>query len=420
MYLLGKQYTNYKPFFGNEMKLLPLFLFLFCFEIVVAQNQATGVRLESSMIPSARIACGPWLQAVGENEFTVVWTTVPDAVVWVEVAPNDGTNFYQKERPKYYESEYGRRLMGKLHHVRISGLEKGTTYRYRLFQQAVLLNEGNKRVVLGEAFGSDIKDSSPFSVTTLDHGKKEINFTMVNDIHGNDSIFRLLMSDVKNRKADFVVFNGDMLTQIESEQQMVDGYLKSASQLFASHIPLFAVRGNHENRGVCSYDFFKYFPNSNNNAYYTFRQGPAYFICMDSGEDKPDSDIRYYGLSTSDQMREEEAKWLKQVVESKEFKEAPVKIVVLHMPPVGKNKWHGMSEINRLFLPVLNQAGIDLMLCGHTHSHSYIGKGTFDNNFPILINSNLWRTDVSVTSEGIQMKLVDASGNTVQAYSIRK
>ena len=37
---------------------------------------------------------GPYLQAVGEHEFTVVWTTDADAVAWVEVAPDDGSDFY--------------------------------------------------------------------------------------------------------------------------------------------------------------------------------------------------------------------------------------------------------------------------------------------------------------------------------------
>lgn len=401
------------------MKIIAFIILVFCLNAAEAQNATTAPRLESSTIPTARIACGPWLQAVGENEFTVMWTTTVDAAVWVEVAPNDGTNFYLQERPKYYQSEYGRRLMGKLHQVRVTGLEKGTTYHYRIFQQAVLLNEGNKRVILGDALGSDIKDRSPFSVTTLDPNKKEINFSMVNDIHANDSIFRRLTSEVKKRKTDFVIFNGDMLTQVESEQQIIDGYLKSACELFASDIPVFAVRGNHENRGIFSYEFFRYFPNSTNKAYYTFRDGPAYFICMDCGEDKPDSDIRYYGLSVSDQYREEEASWLRQVVQSNEFKEAPVKIVILHMPPVG-NKWHGMNELNRLFLPILNNAGIDLMLCGHTHKHSFIEKGTENANFPILINSNVLRADFKVTLAGIQATLVDASGNITKTYSINK
>jgi Icc-related predicted phosphoesterase len=369
--------------------------------------------------PVARVVSGPWLQSVGETEFTVMWTTNVESAVWVEIAPDDGTHFYQKERPRFYQSEFGRRVTGKLHQVRIPGLEKGKTYRYRLFQQAVLLNEGNKRVILGDAYGNDILKNKPYTVTTQDRDKQEIRFVMVNDIHGNDSVFRILMAGVREQKPDFVVFNGDMLSQIESENQITDGYLNSASDLFASQIPVFAIRGNHEFRGTNSYRFFDYFPNPGKNAYYSFRHGPAYFIFLDCGEDKPDNDIRYYGLSVTDQFRNEEADWLRREVETKEFRDADVKVVFIHMPPEEKG-WHGTSEIHRLFVPILNNAGIDLMLSGHRHSHSFIPKGKEGNGFPILINDNLSRTEATINSSGFVVNMIDTSGTVRKTYNIRQ
>lgn len=118
--------------------------------------------------PSVHVVSGPYLQAVGEREFTVVWTTNIDAVSWVEIAPDDGTHFYNTERPKYYQVLNGRRPIGKLHVVTVSGLEPATTYRYRVMQNGVLVNEGRKRVIFGEGFGSDILRHKPFEVTTLD------------------------------------------------------------------------------------------------------------------------------------------------------------------------------------------------------------------------------------------------------------
>ena len=394
-------------------KLLIFILFLFCYKGFYAQDSGAFDREAACKVPVAKVVCGPWLQAVGESEFTVVWTTNVDAAVWVELAPNDGTHFYARERPRYYHSLFGRRVTGKLHRVTIKGLEKGTTYRYRIFQQALLLDEGNKRLVLGDSYGSDILKKKPYSVTTLDPDKEEIRVAVVNDIHGNDSVFRQLTKDVRDNKTDFVVFNGDMLTEIESERQIVDGYLNSACQYFASEIPFYALRGNHENRGSFSYEFFNYFPAPGGKPYFSFRHGPACFIFLDSGEDKPDSDVRFYGLSTFDEFRREEARWLEQLVSTEEFKKAPVKIVFVHMPP-SERGWHGTLEVERLFMPVLNKAGIDLMLCGHIHKQQYIGKGEANNNFPILINANDRRADLSVSSNEISVKLVDTSGFVVE------
>jgi hypothetical protein len=368
---------------------------------------------------SAGISCGPWIQAAGETEFTVVWETNVPAISWVEVAPDDGSHFYGAERPKYYESVHGRRPVSTLHHVRIKGLQRGTSYRYRIFQQALLLDEGNKRMIFGEAFGNNFNFTKiEYKVTTLDESRPECRFSMVNDIHGNDSLFRQLMPE-SIRKNNLVIFNGDMLTQIESTQQIVDGYMRSASELFSPFVPLFTVRGNHENRGSASWDYMRYFPTSTGQSYYTFRDGPVFFIALDCGEDKPDSDIRYYGLSLTDLLREEQAQWLEKVVVSDEFKAAPLKVVILHMPPGKDSEWHGMREITRLFMPVLNRAGIDLMLCGHLHSHKYIEKGKQDNNFPILINSNRTRLDAVADKNGISLKIVDADGKTVHSIGVR-
>jgi Icc-related predicted phosphoesterase len=383
---------------------------------------AVKVNAQNSEPVSARIKCGPWLQAVGENEFTIVWLTNVNAISWVEIAPDDGSHFYAFSRPKYYESVYGRRPVTTLHTVRITGLEKGTSYRYRIYQQALLADEGNKRMVFGEGFGNDILRHSPYKLTTLDESASECRFSMVNDIHGNDSIFRKLMSNTVKSGNDFVIFNGDMLTQIESREQLIEGYMKSASEFFSGNIPIFAVRGNHEHRGSASYDYMKLFPTSTGQPYYTFRHGPAFFIAMECGEDKPDDDIRYYGLSLTDRLREEQALWLKKVLASEEFKSAPVKIVILHMPP-GRNgikDWHGRREITRLYMPLLNEAGIDMMLSGHLHRNIYIEKGEGGNNFPILINSNTTRVDVQVTPTGIDMSVVDGSGKILHTHNIGK
>lgn len=359
--------------------------------------------------PSVRITDGPYLQAVGEREFTVVWRTNIDAVSWVEIAPDDGTHFYNTERRKICQTQFGRRPIGTLHCVRITGLEPATTYRYRIMQKAVLVNEGVKRVIFGEGYGSDILRHKPFKVTTLDPKKERITFSVVNDMHERDSILRLLYKDVKQGQYDFVCFNGDMTTYIDSEDALFDNYLRSSAELFASHTPLYVARGNHENRGKYAMEWPKYFPSSTGRPYFTFRQGPAYVIVLDGGEDKPDSDIRNMDLMRSDDFRAEEAEWLREVVKDPEFLSAPVRIVICHMPP-RPGDWHGRSEIARLFVPILNEAGIDLMLSGHIHRYELWEKGENGCDFPVLCNPNRTRMDVAVDAEKIDVRIYDAAG----------
>lgn len=371
--------------------------------------------------PSVRIAHGPYLQQVTDDGFTVVWTTTMDAASWVEVAPDDGSHFYAAERPKYYDSHIGKRRIGRLHRVRVEGLEPGTTYRYRIMQQGVLCEEGNKRVILGEGYGSDILKHKPYTATTLDESKDKTEFWVVNDIHARDSVFRLLLKGVEKAKPDFVCFNGDMLSSMESERQLFDGYLNSAAELLTpAGVPIVAARGNHENRGSFSSKFLDYFPTSTGEVYYAFRQGPVCFLVLDCGEDKPDSDIRYYGMSTTDAYREQEVRWLQQVVQSEEYRSAPVHIVILHMIPGGKGSWHGEQELRRLFVPILNEASVDVMLCGHYHRYAYIDDGSRGTKFPILVNSNNDKLVVKADRKGIDIDVVNTRGESIKRHRIDK
>lgn len=174
------------------------------------------------------------------------------------------------------------------------------------------------------ATATDILKHKPYTVTTLDPAQERVDFWVVNDIHSRDSIFRLLIRTAPEEKPDFVCLNGDLATQIETRQTLWDACLASASEILTpAGIPLVAVRGNHENRGVCSGCWSDFFPTPTGETYYTFRRGPAFFLVLDGCEDKPDSDIRYYGLGDWDAYRQREAAWLKKVVESEEFRTAP-------------------------------------------------------------------------------------------------
>ena len=119
--------------------------------------------------------------------------------------------------------------------------------------------------------------------------------------------------------------------------------MDTATKLFASEIPMYYTRGNHETRGAFATEFQRYFSPKEENIYYTFRQGPICFVVLDTGEDKPDSDIEYAGITVYDEYRTEQAEWLRRVLDSKEYKDAPFKIIVAHIPPIGG--WHGNLEV---------------------------------------------------------------------------
>ncbi|MCF0168611.1 MAG: metallophosphoesterase, partial [Bacteroidales bacterium] len=346
---------------------------------------------------TADIVLGPWLQAVTEDSFTVVWTTNWDAVGWVELAPDDGSHFFECDRPKYYEMKCGKKTVGKLHKVTVSGLTKGTTYRYRILNQSVITAPDDKRLVFGITSGNDPFRLKPYTVTTRDSEAESCDFMIVNDIHANDSVFRALVGNVIAEKQDFVVFNGDMVSAMDNEDMLFNGYLRSANELFAHNIPFYYNRGNHEGRGLFSYHFLDYFPTSTGETWFMVRQGPCAIIFLDCGEDKPETDDSYFGLDCSDNLRTREAAWLEKAVKTKDYVDAPVKIVVMHAPPQPKGGWHVNAEIREKIMPILEKADVDLMLSGHIHRYEFNEAGK-RASFPVLINKTNERHCFHVTA----------------------
>lgn len=362
------------------------------------------------------IKYGPYLQNVGDNEATIVWVTNKNSVSWVEVAPDDGSHFYAKERPQYYHTIFGKKNIGTLHRVTIDSLKPQSSYRYRIYSKEVL-SETPYLVTYGRVAASDAYRKNPFTFSTLDSSKPTTDFVVVNDIHADSELFTSLINNEKMDSVDLVFLNGDMQTHMNSEKELFDGFLSQTSKLFASETPMFFVRGNHETRGVFSTRYMDYFPSSTGKPYYTFSQGPVFFVVLDPGEDKPDNDIEYHGLADFDRYRREETAWLKGVVESEEFKKAKVKIVMIHIPPMG-GTWHGNLELNRLFMPLLNNAGIDLMICAHEHKHRFMKIGDDGANFPMLVNSNKHSVRVKANTKEITLDIKDDKGAKVKFIKV--
>lgn len=363
-----------------------------------------------------KITHAPYLQNLGENEVTIVWTVNKPSIGWVELAPDDGTHFYRTERPKVFNAKNGIKLTSTVHAVHVKGLEPGTRYRYRVYSQEVLSHVG-WRVIYGNVAATDVYGKEPLTFKTNDHATQAVNFAMVSDIHGKSDLLEKLVSHCDLKTTDLFLFNGDMVSIFNNEKEIFGGFMDKATELFASGIPMYYTRGNHETRGAFATSFQDYFSQGQDHIYYMFRQGPVCFVILDCGEDKPDSDLEYAGITVYDQYRTEQAEWLAEVLESKEYKEAPFKVAVCHIPPFGG--WHGDKEIADKFVPLLNKAGLDVMLCGHLHR--YVRKEADGNvKFPVVVNSNHTILKAEAGEKELNIKIVDTEGKEVDKLTLRK
>jgi len=363
---------------------------------------------------------GPYLQHLSTDEVTVVWTTNTDCISWVEAYEFDGSTFYQKERPKYFSSSDGLKTIGKIHKVTLLDLKPATRYAYRIFSREVVSKTYNNPI-FGRTDASEVYQRQPLFFTTVNADKEKTSVIVLADVHNGSAKIGSLLKDVSLDEMDFLVTNGDFVGTFNKEEDIFDGGLDTLADLFASAKPVYVVRGNHETRGTMAPVFKDYFYFPENKFYYTFNSGKTLFLVLDCGEDKPDSDKEYNNLVDFDAYRSQQARWLKQVVASEKFKSAEHVIVFLHMPPFfpGRNPWHGEMEMREKLVPILNGAGIDLMISGHTHRYAFIDKNQEGNNFPIIVMNNNCRMDLTIDKSGIKAKTTDINKKVLSDLSFK-
>lgn len=337
-----------------------------------------------------KITHGPYLCNPSETGLSIVWTTNKPAVSWVEIAVDDGSHFYAKDREAHYITHAGRRLATEtVHHVRLKNLQPGQKYMYRVLSKEVTEWKSRNNIKFGKMADTDVYRGKPLGFKMVDKNPDELTFLVVNDIHSKAAFMKEMCKDVDFNTIDLIFLNGDMASYTESEDQLFNDYLDALVEMGASRIPLVYIRGNHEARGRFADNLIKYFPTQDGEYYYSFQCANTNFLILDCGEDKPDSDVVYLGLAEFDVYREKQAAWLEDVVQTNEFKNAQQRIVFSHMPLVGNkiDLWHGNLHLQETILPILNKANVQLMFSGHNHRYSYHPTSS-EVHYPTLINDN--------------------------------
>lgn len=376
-----------------------------------AETAAAPTAIAPANPAALAIEVGPLLQTPTATEITVMWITNRNTTATVEYGPVGG------ELKSAFSSHDG--LIDaneRVHKVTLRDLQPSATYRYRVVSREIV-NLRNWRNVFGETVTSEF---SQFRVT--DKAQPAFSFLVLNDIHGAPATLPELLKVAGPQPYELVVLNGDILTSIETEDQIV-AMLRQTATDFSTKIPLLWVRGNHETRGQIARQLPAYLGLPNNRYYFTCDQGPIHFIVLDAGEDKVDDHREYNGLADFYRYRREQGEWLKAAVQTEAFRRAKYRVVLVHMPfPLGyseeamrkaeKGGFLGMADAFANFGPTLDAAGVDLMISGHTHRAAIIQAEAGRHQYPILIGGGN-------KGEGRTIMRVEADASALSATILR-
>ena len=358
---------------------------------------------------------GPYLQELSEHAVTFVFTTSDKGFSWVEVKPDGG------EAERHYTVRNGLRdAYNTFNVIRVENLRPDTRYQYRLCSKQIADFQPYK-VTFGDSIVSPWRRFS-----TPDPKATACSFIALSDMHQQPDKLGRLLNQAGVGSADMIFYVGDMMNYYDNEETPFRSFIDKSVELFASEKPFVLVRGNHETRGNVAREYARYVPKSSGKYYGAYRVGDIMFIVFDCGEDKPDDFWVYAGLTDFDGYRTEQAAWFGELIRSKAYKSAKWRIVMNHFPPLShmesdNPERHGIQDITDKFLPLYNQAKIDLMISGHTHAYEFMSPDKYDRlTFPVIVNSTESVARIDIDGRTLKAKVTDTGGNTLKEFTISK
>ncbi len=303
---------------------------------------------------------GPYLQASTPTSIVVKWKTD---------VPTDS-------RVRYGSAVGALDLSSALaaqvieHEVKLTGLQPNTTYFYAIGTTTEdLAGDAPTYFFRTHPPGGSV---SPLRIWAIgDAGTAYINQAHVRDAYTNFI--------ATGRKADVWLMLGDNAYNHGRECEYQQGVFQNMYEGILRNTPLFPCIGNHDyysgaNGNTNTGTYYTLFAPpklgegggvpSNTEAYYSYDYGNVHFISLDS-----------YGVSRS--VTGAMATWLTNDIAQAQANRQWI-IVYWHHPPYTKGSHDSddsgdsggiMFDMRQNIVPIIESHGVDLVLCGHSHSY---------------------------------------------------
>ncbi len=281
--------------------------------------------------------------------------------------------------------------------VRITGLKPATRYYYRIGADRIRYDGGYRMKILGNE-----EDSHIYRFTTAG-AKAKAHFCVINDTHARWEPFGRVIEKVAELAPACVIWNGDASNVEETVEDQIRIFLKPEIERndYASQIPYLFAPGNHDSRGMANRHLERVWmfrqpeerlPRDwDLGRNFAVRLGDMALIGLDTAEDKLDTNPIFAGLFTSGPYREAQTEWLRDALAREEIRTAPYLVAFCHIPLFDDNPRHNPGDVApddkdpqysadfaywqrtcaRLWTPLLEEAGCQLIITAHQHRYRY-------------------------------------------------
>lgn len=319
----------------------------------------------------------PYLQMMSSNAVTIRWQSKTEFAGVVHYGlKDDQLNKIQTEKS-----------IGEEHEIRLTGLQPATKYFYSVGNQ-------NKETFKGESFWfktspamNSVKNETARFWVTGDQGYPNIIQDEV-----RDSAVAWAKQHYRTEKNtplfDFWVTTGDNAYRSGTNEQFQTAFFEPYKTILRN-TPVWPAYGNHDARRWVFFDIFSFPENAESGGvasgtehYYSFDYANLHIVMLDTQASDLDDNGEMLTWLKKD-LKQNKQQWL---------------VVAFHHPPYTKgshdsdNKWRSggrMNDTRENILPVLEQAGVDLVLSGHSHMYErsalinchYGLSNSFDSKF---------------------------------------
>lgn len=320
----------------------------------------------------------PYLQLAAPHAMTLRWQTAQAETGMV----------YFGLQPRQWQGNVKEAHAVEEHEVRLSQLQPATRYYYAV---------GDAQRIL---YGGDA--AHYFETPPLSGAASSVRAVVLGDpgdaagtgqAQVRDSVQTWLDQHPRSHQSDFdmLLVTGDLAYTSGSNPQFQKNFFIPYQHWLAT-VPIWPTYGNHDARRFAFFKIFT-FPSqaesggvpSGSEHYYAFDYGQVHTVVLDSE-------------NTSLRRTGEMYQWLERDLQATR---QPWLIAMFHHPPYSKgshdsdrrrDSWGRMADMREVFLPLLEQHGVDLVLSGHSHMYERsmfldCHYGTSDTLKPAMIVS---------------------------------
>lgn len=300
-----------------------------------------------------QISIGPYVQRITPERATVIWYTA---------TPTSGSMRYGASSGQWLGAVEV--TAATAHAAEITGLQPDTKYFYEVSDGATAL-----------ATGQDYY----FTTHPRVGSRLPFSFLAAGDLADGSSTQKAVAARMMEErpKHKFALVLGDIVYGDGLRSEYLKNYFPIYKDLIR-HFCFWPTLGNHDIASSNAAAYFEFFCTPTNNPggvenYYSFDYANAHIVSMDD-------ELLISGVALTDQLN-----WVKSDLDDAKRRGQHWLIVMFHKPPYTNGTHQDEPLTKNNFVPVLEAAGVDLVLNGHSH----VAERSFLLNNNQIVNNDL-------------------------------